>query len=122
MFKNWQVGDVIVDGVRHVAVYESRPGQTRIKTIALCGQVGAQDKNESRANATLLAQAPQMVDALRHASRALRELENRFAALETAYFTLRGTPAPQNPIGEVLRAQQAQKQISEILKAAGRDG
>ena len=119
MSKKWQVGEVIVDGVRHVAVYEPRPGQTRVKTVALCGRAGAPDENESRANATLLAQTPQMARALQLASQALRELENRFTALEAAYFASRGEQVPGNEAGEVSRSREARELAAEILKAAG---
>jgi hypothetical protein len=94
----WLAGEVIVAGVHHLAVYEPRPG-TRVKVIAQCGRAGAPDEQESLANARLFSQAPQMAQALHQMTSALRELENRFTALEAAYFTSRGEQVPPNETG-----------------------
>ena len=120
MTKKWMVGEIKVDSVVHVAVYEPIPGERRkVKTIALCGKVGAPDERESVLNAMQLAQTPQMILSMRWMSTALENLEKRFETLEAMYFAATSEPAPACKVGEITRAQAAREHGKQVLKAAG---
>ena len=120
MTKKWMVGEIKVDSVVHVAVYEPIPGERRkVKTIALCGKVGAPDERESVANAMQLAKTPQMIEVVREMDAALNALEGRFTALEALYFAATSEPAPACKVGEITRAQAAREHGKQVLKAAG---
>ena len=114
MSKKWMVGEINVDGVIHIGVYEQIPGERyKVKTIALCGVVGASDERESVANAQQLAMTPRLIEVVQAMNTALADLETRFKALEAV------RTSEQLPVDEVTRAQQARERARHVLKAAG---
>ena len=107
MSKKWMVGEINVDGVIHIGVYEQIPGERyKVKTIALCGKVGASDERESVANAQQLAMTPRLIEVVQAMNTALSDLEAV-------------TTSEQLPVGEVTRAQEAREQARHVLNAAG---
>ena len=107
MSKKWMVGEINVDGVIHIGVYEQIPGERyKVKTIALCGKVGASDERESVANAQQLAMTPRLIEVVQTMNAALSDLEAV-------------TTSEQLPIGEVTRAQEARERAMDVLKAVG---